>query len=349
MKAEAFPVPNSVLRCFQRISAARSSKSQSSSSTEAPSSKFQTLRVKWAGERCGCTQTDEWRLITAALELGIWSFPGAWGLELGASAIPRLLLSLSLLMLPATGAAQPKNQLVWEVGDGYRRAKLNLPAQGKAGFTLLGPEVTGLRWTNNLPVARVMERQNLMNGAGVAAGDFDGDGFCDLYFCNKEGPNALYRNLGGWRFEDVGADAGVTCTNQSSTGAVFADLDGDGRLDLLVNSFTGPNACFINLGKGHFTNVTEAAGLVSKGGTTSLALGDMTGDGNLDLYVAYFGIEAILRDGGAYGFRMVNGQPVVTGRYAKRLKIAVLPFSRDWPAGVAQHELCLNGGGFCRY
>src|SRR6266700_6522680 len=158
MKAQGFPVPNSVLRCFQLIRAARSSKSQTPSSREAPSSKFQPLRVKWAGERSGYSQTDERRLITAALEFGIWSFPGAWGLELGASAIPRLLLSLSLLMLPATGAAQARNQLVWEAGDGYRRAKLNVPAQGKAGFTLLGPEVSGIRWSNNAPVVRARER-----------------------------------------------------------------------------------------------------------------------------------------------------------------------------------------------
>src|SRR6266700_7567901 len=81
MKAQGFPVPNSVLRCFQLIRAARSSKSQTPSSREAPSSKFQPLHVKWAGERSGCSQTDERRLMTAALELGIWSLPGTWNLE----------------------------------------------------------------------------------------------------------------------------------------------------------------------------------------------------------------------------------------------------------------------------
>src|SRR5437867_1853602 len=236
----------------------------------------------------------------------------------------RAPLSVFLLLglfAPTAGLA-PGEPLSWQHEVGYRKARLSVPAIGKTGFTLLTREVTGIQWTNRLSARRVSERQNLMNGAGVALGDFDGDGLCDIYLCNKEGANALYRNLGNWKFEDVAVIAGVTCTNQSSTGAVFADLNGDGRLDLLVNSFTGPNACLINLGKGRFANVTEAAGLVSKGGTTSLALGDMTGDGNLDLYVAYFGIEAILRDGGAYGFRMANGLPVVTGRYAKRLKIA---------------------------
>jgi hypothetical protein len=219
------------------------------------------------------------------------------------------------------GLSSHARPLAWAQRDGYRQAGLQVPPGGKAGFTLLRGEQTGIRWTNRLSMDRVALRQNLMNGAGLAAGDYDGDGLCDLYFCNKEGANALLRNLGNWKFEDMAAAAGVACTNMSSTGAVFADLNGDGHLDLLVNSFTGPNACFLNLGNGRFTNVTESAGLASKGGTTSMALGDVDGDGDLDLYICYFGIEAILRDGGAYSTRMVNGQPVVTGRFAKRLKI----------------------------
>ncbi|MBI4664300.1 MAG: VCBS repeat-containing protein [Verrucomicrobia bacterium] len=211
--------------------------------------------------------------------------------------------------------------LPWQSGQGYRHAQLTVPDAGRTGFTLMTSNVTGIHWTNRLTTERYSERQNLMNGSGVALGDFDGDGWCDLYFCNKEAPNALYRNLGNWKFENVTERAGVGCTNQLSTGAIFADINGDGRLDLLVNSFTGPNACFMNMGAGRFTNVTAAAGLVSKGGTTSMALGDIDGDGDLDLYVCTFGIEAILRDGGTYATRIVEGKPVVTGRYAKRLAI----------------------------
>jgi hypothetical protein len=239
------------------------------------------------------------------------------------SSSPRRCLALFcgagfLFSLTLCSHGQP---LQWEQRDGHRRAGLPVPPGGHTGFTLLRGDATGIRWTNRLSIDRVAQRQNLMNGAGLAAGDYDGDGWCDLYLCNKEGANALLRNLGNWKFEDVAASAGVACTNQSSTGAVFADLNGDGKLDLLVNSFTGPNACFLNLGNGRFTNVTRAAGLVSRGGSTSMALGDVDGDGDLDLYVCYFGIEAILRDGGAYSTRTVNGQPVVTGRFAKRLKI----------------------------
>src|SRR6267378_3515403 len=155
------------------------------------------------------------------------------------------LLLLALVLLPPNATCQtlPKNRLVWEAGDGYRRSKLNVPAQGKAGFTLLDPNTIGIHWTNRLSIDRVLERQNLMNGAGIAAGDFDGDGLCDLYFCNKEGPNALFRNVGDWKFEEMASTSGVTCTNQSSVVAVFADVNGDGKLDLLVTSFTGPNAC----------------------------------------------------------------------------------------------------------
>ena len=213
------------------------------------------------------------------------------------------------------------NPLPWENQTGYRAAKLDVSNNGQPGFTELSNAQTGIQWTNTLSVKNYAGRQNLMNGAGVALGDFDGDGWCDIYLCNKEGANALYRNLGDWKFEDVAARSNVTCTHQSSTGATFADINGDGRLDLLVTSFRGPNACFINLGNGTFKDVTKTAGLVSKTGGTSQALGDIDGDGDLDLYVNSFGIEALLRDGASFSTRMVRGKPVVMGRYAKRLAI----------------------------
>lgn len=198
---------------------------------------------------------------------------------------------------------------------------LSPQGSGRAGFTLLPPVETGLAWTNSLPPALYAQRQNLMNGSGVALGDVDGDGWCDIYLCNKEGPNALYRNLGQWRFEDVTARAGVTCADQLSFGAVFGDLDGDGRLDLLVSSFTGQGACFLNRGDGTFTNVTGRSGLLLGGGTTSMALGDVDGDGDLDIYVCRFGVEALLRDGIPIATRQVGGRTVISGRHSRRLMI----------------------------
>src|SRR2546429_119381 len=175
--------------------------------------------------------------------------------------------------------------LAWQKGDGFRVAPLRIPTSGKTGFTLLPPGVTGVNFTNTLPDERAMTNANLMNGSGVALGDYDRDGLCDIYLCNLNGTNALYKNLGNWRFEDVTEEAGVACPNQTSTGAVFADINGDGYLDLLVTSMAGPNACFLNDGHSHFTNATAAAGLVSRLGSTSMALADVDGNGTLDLYV----------------------------------------------------------------
>ncbi len=209
----------------------------------------------------------------------------------------------------------------WEAGNGYRVAKLPAPAASKTGFTLLPGSTTGVNFTNTLTEARIMMNANLLNGSGVALGDYDGDGLCDIYLCNLNGTNALYRNLGNWKFTNVTDSAGVACPGQTSTGAVFADLDGDGHLDLLVTSMGGPNACFLNDGRGHFTNITAAAGLISRLGSTSMALADIDGNGTLDLYVANYGATSLLRSGGALSYRMVDGKPVVTGRQAKRIKI----------------------------
>jgi enediyne biosynthesis protein E4 len=210
--------------------------------------------------------------------------------------------------------------LDWQTFEAGRMARLPVPTEGRTGFALVPSSQTGIHFTNSLPVERGMTNLNLMNGSGVALGDYDGDGLCDIYLCDLAGNNKLYKNLGGWKFKDVTAEAGVACPKQTSTAAVFADVNGDGLLDLLVTSMGGPNALFLNQGNGHFTNVTIAAGLESKLGSTSMALADIDGNGTLDLYVANYGVTSILRTGGELSFAYVNGKPSVRGRYAQRIK-----------------------------
>jgi len=131
-------------------------------------------------------------------------------------------------------------------------------------------------------------------GASVSVADFDGDGMPDLYFTNSAfgEPNALYRNKGDGTFEDVAASAGLADLNRPgegvSMGAVWGDLDNDGREDLLVYRY-GYLALFRNVDGKHFEDITEKAGLrrwVNSNGAIWL---DYDRDGLLDLYVtAYF-------------------------------------------------------------
>src|SRR5882762_10267523 len=128
-----------------------------------------------------------------------------------------LLLRL-IALLAAFSITAPA--LEWTNQNNHRVAQLPVPTTGKTGFTLLTPATTGITFTNLLPPERHLTNQILLNGSGVAAGDIDGDGWCDLYFCGLDGPNALYRNLGNWKFEDVTSEAGVACPNLDATAAV---------------------------------------------------------------------------------------------------------------------------------
>lgn len=235
------------------------------------------------------------------------------------SSPSRVALLASLLALTTT--ARVTSAETWESGPGYRRTPLHTPVGTGDGFSLIGAGSLGIHFTNTITAARAQANQNAMNGSGVAAGDIDNDAWCDLFFCNKDGSSALFRNLGNGRFADVTAEAHAGCTNQVSSGAVFADINGDGIQDLVVSSFGGPNVCLLNDGKGHFTDITQTAGLMGQTGATSIALADLDGDGDLDLYLCNFGVISILRDGGRISTRMLNGKPIVTGRYANRLKI----------------------------
>jgi len=219
----------------------------------------------------------------------------------------------------------------WQIASGCRWAPLAVPARGKTGFTEMRPEQTGITFTNWLPEERYLTNQILLNGSGVAAGDVDGDGLCDLFFCGIDRPSALYRNLGNWKFADITAEAGVACAGQASSGAVFADVDGDGHLDLLVNGVGTGTRLFLNDGKGHFHEATDAWGLRSRTGSMSMALADIDGDGFLDLYVANYRsstfrdeLEVKLRTAvtnGHYTVLAVNGRPVTEPDLAGRFTV----------------------------
>jgi len=158
-----------------------------------------------------------------------------------------------------------------------------------AGFTRLPPGTTGVAFTNTLPDAVAAANQIRLNGSGVALADVDGDGRCDVYLCSLDGRNALFRNLGGWRFTNVTAAAFPSPLRDftDSTGAVFADVDGDGDPDLLVNGIGRGTRLFLNDGHGVFTEKADS-GLQPRGGATSMTLADIDGDGDLDLYVANY-------------------------------------------------------------
>ena len=129
---------------------------------------------------------------------------------------------------------------------------------------------------------------------GVALFDADGDGLLDVFLCQggpiealpgaADPPCRLYRNLGGLRFEDRTATAGVPGPSYAM-GAAAGDFDGDGRVDLFVSGWRG-RRLYRNLGDCRFEDVTTAAGLGGETWTTGAAWGDLDGDGALDLYVA---------------------------------------------------------------
>jgi len=176
--------------------------------------------------------------------------------------------------------------LEWRQTNNARFAEVIPVGSGRAGFTTMSPEQTGIRFTNAVSEERGLTNQIYYSASGVAAGDVDGDGWVDLYFCSLDGRNGLFRNLGDWKFADVTEQAGVACPGQASTGAVCADVDGDGDLDLLVSSLGRGVRLFLNDGRSHFTETTVAAGLRSDYASMTMALADVDGDGDLDLYVA---------------------------------------------------------------
>lgn len=200
--------------------------------------------------------------------------------------------ALVVLQLACRGAPGPGP---WQDEGEWRWRELPPAGRGANGFTSLGGRASGIHFTNRVSDSSALRNRHLVHGSGVAIADVDGDGLPDLFLAAIEGPNRLYRNLGGWRFEDVTEAAGVALAELPSSGAVFADVDGDGDMDLIVTAMGGQNRLLLNDGHGRFTDVTATSGFVAENrGSTTAVLADVDGDGDLDLYVANYKARTML-------------------------------------------------------
>ncbi|WP_162341742.1 VCBS repeat-containing protein [Cyclobacterium salsum] len=167
-------------------------------------------------------------------------------------------------------------------------------------FTLLSTDATGVDFENTLTEGlntNILVYEYFYNGGGVAIGDLNGDGFDDVYFSGNMVENRLYLNRGNMKFEDVTHTAGVqTRPGPWKTGVTFADVDGDGLLDIYV-CYSGSlppekrkNELYINQGPNEqgipiFKEMAAQFGIDSEATSTQASFFDFDNDGDMDLFL----------------------------------------------------------------
>ena len=155
-------------------------------------------------------------------------------------------------------------------------------------FALLSPDSTGVSYVNVFQSDH--PRKDLYSSGfscgGVAIGDVDGDGWPDLFFTGGPTRNKLFRNLGGFQFEYITQKSGIARgRNPWSAGAAFADMDGDGDLDLYVCNHETANQLWVNDGKGKFIEQAKKFGVDAVSSSLMPYFQDYDGDGDLDFFL----------------------------------------------------------------
>ena len=120
-------------------------------------------------------------------------------------------------------------------------------------------------------------------------GDYDNDGWLDLFVANRLGNNFLYHNNGNGTFTRI-TDGRIVSDGGESNGCAWADFDNDGWLDLVVSNWQGhPNFVYRNNGDGTFTRITACAVAAEAAQSVGCAAGDYNGDGFVDLFISNLG------------------------------------------------------------
>ena len=183
-------------------------------------------------------------------------------------------------------------------------------------FTRLSPGYTGITFENRVEETRdlnVFNYRNFYNGGGVAAGDLNGDGRPDVMLTSNLHGNHLYLNKGSFHFQDITREAGVSGKGFWATGVTFADVNGDGLLDIYVcyaGNVAGErraNELYINQGLDKngvpmFKEMAAEYGLADEGYSTHAAFFDYDHDGYLDMYL----VNNSFRPVGSFGLRNIR-------------------------------------------
>ncbi len=184
----------------------------------------------------------------------------------------------------------------------------NAPQQEPPLFNLMPADSTGIDFRNDLQHTaefNMYTYRNFYNGGGVGMGDINNDGLVDLFFCGNMVDNKLYLNKGNFKFEDITESAGVASSNIWSTGVSFADVNGDGWLDIYVCKSGRPggekrhNELFINNKDLSFSEQARHFGIDDVGLSSHAAFFDYDKDGDLDLYL----LNNSFRSVGGYDMR----------------------------------------------
>ncbi|MGH7531616.1 MAG: FG-GAP-like repeat-containing protein, partial [Gemmatimonadales bacterium] len=213
-------------------------------------------------------------------------------------------------LMEAAGASAPPTALAMGDYDG----------DGEDNLLVVTPQALRLYNVRGGFLADVTARMSLPGalspGAAAATfADYDNDGWLDLFAIGANGRGHLLRNVDGRRFEDVTAAAGVGEVGADAHQALFADLDHDGDLDLLLVGGASPRLLRNNL-DGTFSDVPRAAGLAGAGGAggaAAAAFADFDGDGRVDVVLAGEAGPVLLRGNSVEGFQDVTAASGLAG------------------------------------